>query len=349
MFIVFIAGFFIAAENSLAAPSISGVSGTVSDGQSVIISGSSFGTKATAAPNLWDTVSNKYSLSNGATIPTGGSYPWEENGYYAPTGGTKFDSTAGDQRDIHSAACYKATGDDPTLRGHLVSGATELYISWWAKFTASTMGADQSSKFMRLNGNPYTGDAGNRTFSWDPSAGNYVFDNAYCPTPTGNDNDLGDSQWHFLEVYANQSSLKTLTMRTDGVTTTLNSSGCGSWNWDYVWLMGFDRGGTSPTNPTVYMDQIYIDNTRARVMIGNASTYAASGHFEMQPPTAWNSNGQSVTATVNQGSFANGATAYVYVVDSTGAVNANGYAVTFGSGGGGDTTPPASPTGLSVS
>src|SRR5574343_493704 len=39
----------------LAAPSISGVSGTVSSGQSVTIAGSGFGSKSSAAPMKWDT------------------------------------------------------------------------------------------------------------------------------------------------------------------------------------------------------------------------------------------------------------------------------------------------------
>ena len=39
---------------ALGAPAISGVSGTLSSGQTVTISGSGFGTKPQAAPLLWD-------------------------------------------------------------------------------------------------------------------------------------------------------------------------------------------------------------------------------------------------------------------------------------------------------
>lgn len=86
-----------------------------------------------------------------------------------------------------------------------------------------------------------------------------------------------------------------------------------------------------------YMSDVYIDNTWARVEIGDASTYAACTHKEIQPATAWTDNADptsdSITVTLNQGSFADESTAYVYVVDSTGAVNANGYEITFGSSG----------------
>ena len=134
-----------------AAPAVSSISGTVTHGATVTIAGSGFGTKTPVAPNLWDTVSNQYSLSNGSVIPVGGSHPWQENGYFT-TNGTVFDSTAGDQRNSKSAACYKLTGNDPTLRGHPVPGATELYISFWYKSSVDIQSGNQSSKIMRLNG-----------------------------------------------------------------------------------------------------------------------------------------------------------------------------------------------------
>ncbi|MCD6288604.1 MAG: hypothetical protein J7M12_05765, partial [Candidatus Hydrogenedentes bacterium] len=59
---------------------------------------------------------------------------------------------------------------------------------------------------------------------------------------------------------------------------------------------------------------------------GNASTWSACTHREIQIPTAWSND--TITFTVNQGSFPYG-TAYLYVVDSTGAWNENGYPITF--------------------
>jgi hypothetical protein len=45
---------------------------------------------------------------------------------------------------------------------------------------------------------------------------------------------------------------------------------------------------------------------------------------------------------VRQGSFGSSGSAYLYVVDASGASNANGYPITFGGG----STGPAIPTGL---
>jgi gamma-glutamyltranspeptidase len=97
-------------------------------------------------------------------------------------------------------------------------------------------------------------------------------------------------------------------------------------------------------NLDVYTDDTYIDTTRARVEIGNAPTWAQSNVREIQIPSAWSNS--SITITINQGAFSNGDTVYLYVVDSNGNVNSNGYPVTIG--GISSTNPPSPPTGLYV-
>ncbi len=154
--------------------------------------------------------------------------------------------------------------------------------------------------------------------------------------------------WHLVEAFLDQNN-KTAWLKVDGSTLgTFTASSCKTWNWNEIWRLGYDGGGTTPPSINLWMDDVYIDNTQSRVMIGNASTLAGSTHLELQPPTAWNSNGQSVTITVNQGSFADSATAYLYVINANGNVNINGYPITFSSGSS-DTTPPTisggSPTG----
>ena len=75
-----------------------------------------------------------------------------------------------------------------------------------------------------------------------------------------------------------------------------------------------------------FYDNIYIDKSIARVEIGNASTYAASTRREVQIPSSW---GNSIQITVNKGGFSSGQAAYLYVMDSSGRVNTNGYPITF--------------------
>lgn len=79
---------------------------------------------------------------------------------------------------------------------------------------------------------------------------------------------------------------------------------------------------------TYYFDDIYIDDSWARVEIGNNSVYDNCTHREMQiPKGVWAQN--SVTFTVNQGSFNNGDKAYLFVVDGNGVASV-GKQIVFG-------------------
>ena len=76
-----------------------------------------------------------------------------------------------------------------------------------------------------------------------------------------------------------------------------------------------------------YWDELYVDNTLARVEIGNASSWDACTHREIQIPSTWSQD--TVTVTVRQGTFAPAANAFLFVVDSSGTPSA-GYPVQFG-------------------
>ena len=111
-------------------------------------------------------------------------------------------------------------------------------------------------------------------------------------------------------------------------------------DWQYVFpsfYYGNRSGYTTVRDMDMYIDDIYISDTRARVEIGNASTWSACTVREIQIPTSWSST--QIAFTVNQGGFANG-TYYVYVVDDDGAYNSSGTAITFETSGGSDTSPP---------
>jgi hypothetical protein len=80
---------------------------------------------------------------------------------------------------------------------------------------------------------------------------------------------------------------------------------------------------TLPAGSTVWADNVYMDTTWARVMIGNAPTWNASTQREIQIPTAWSST--SLSVVLNQGRLADLRNGYLYVIDANGNVNANGY------------------------
>ena len=97
--------------------------------------------------------------------------------------------------------------------------------------------------------------------------------------------------------------------------------------WENVWVgqyLGHDADDVCAGigDSYAYWDDVYIDTTQARVEIGDAPTYEASLHREIQLPTAWSDS--SITITVNQGGFSNLPNLYLYVTDSDGHVNSTG-------------------------
>ena len=237
-------------------------------------------------------------------------------------------------------AQYKAVNTESAYLDGLTWAKTgRAYVSWWFKTSTNVGGDTHSSKFLRMSD---SSDEINRTFSWT-QLHNYVYDTSagcssgYCSmewesiTPAPN-------AWTFFEAWFNSSN-STYTLRANGKTITSVSYAPGSTSFNELWKIGFDGGGVSPPAITWWMDDVYVDNSFSRVMLGNASTYAASTVFEMQAPTSWASSSISVIA--NQGAFADGASAYIYVVDSNGVVSNGGAGVklTFG-----ETTTPMPPT-----
>jgi hypothetical protein len=77
-----------------------------------------------------------------------------------------------------------------------------------------------------------------------------------------------------------------------------------------------------------WLDDLYLDCSRARIELGNAATWAACTHREIQPWTSWADN--AVTITVNHGVLAHG-TQYLYAIKPDGTpFNANGHPVVLG-------------------
>ena len=93
-------------------------------------------------------------------------------------------------------------------------------------------------------------------------------------------------------------------------------------------------------------DDIYIDNTFARVMLTNNPDYLSSTIIEPQIPSAWNI--ENITCTVNLGRLPDNETAYLFVFDSENIHNTVGYPVTVGDSAGDGTIVIDSPTNLRI-
>lgn len=84
--------------------------------------------------------------------------------------------------------------------------------------------------------------------------------------------------------------------------------------------------GCAESSP--FFDDVYMaigPSARARVEIGDASTYGNCTNLSIATVTSWSDT--AVTATVRQGSFTNFNSAYIYVIDANGNVNQSGFRI----------------------
>lgn len=335
----------VAASTSVNDASFSAATGSFVNGSPFTITstdiGGTFGTKSVAAaPSLFDrvdsvnergTVGTPYSgLSDGDAIPTGGSNPWNTNNGPTGTGDIKYE-TSDTMRHSNSTAMYKAVNRG--ILGDFVTDAEtdQLYVSWWFKYDADVSGGDHSSKWIRL----YDGNGSNFDSygtSWTQAAVQQYEDggiNVNKDCSMGGDPDV----WHFYEHwYDGTGDPNKLYIRMDGVNQCTNTDPSIEWadptpsgyTMNGIYRIGFDGGGVSPPTVGYVMCDIYVDNSLARVMLGNASTYSACTAFEMQPCTSWSSD--SITFTANTGAIT--VTGWLYVVkEDDSVVNSSGYSV----------------------
>ncbi len=355
--------FAVVAAPSFAAPVVAQVSGTMSDKTSVSISGSGFGTKSQAAPHKWDDFENG---TAGAPL----------NGWYLSS--TLGDGYVASYSTTRVRAAGRKSAYQNFTNGNYNSvmaltdqspGFKTIYISGW--FYREIGGApSRNVKTWGLRGGPgFSEYAPNIRMDQYPGQGSGQIatleaSNGVCNSPdqagtvVKNDWGIGDNlfpnAWHRFEVWVDTDSAGSngeYTIWVDGVVRASVKGQIVAHDCAFPMVMLQNYYATDTGSPTPWMrhywDEVYIDRTRARIEIGNASTWAASTHREIQVPTAWSSN--SITFKANQGSFSAGETAYLYVIDSAGVPSA-GYPITIGSGGSGGSTPtaPQAPGGLTV-
>lgn len=331
----------------LGAPNISGVTGAFIDKQEVTISGSGFGTKSPANPQLWVPFDTD---KNPSTLGVVDAWLFNEAGISFTSNGGWGASGACQVLNAPAVSAGLAAGfetwnfNDPGQKSYIHRRSKRMY-------NTSAMDGNGGLKAMKMDYNETYGD-------------NVVFNRTTNQWISQN---FGDSSYYYFDADNNYPDW--LTEETIIQANTVANAGADVDTYiQYVrtgnspeseWITFWDNG-TEPFNAITfwryassspmtagqapeYWDDLYVDNTWARIIIGDASTLSASIHREIQIPLAWAST--SITANINKGTFANGATAYLYIVDQNGEFNSNGFPIVINSS---DAIAPNAPIGLTI-
>ncbi|NTW27418.1 MAG: hypothetical protein HGA36_03770 [Candidatus Moranbacteria bacterium] len=353
---LFLISFFMLPSFVSAAPEIlAPTPTTISNAESVAISGSGFGAKSVALPIKWD---NFESGADGDDLAG-----WS----LSSSGGPNPKYSTSRKHAGSSAGMAQFFGSNYNCSAYMgLNDLSEVYFSYWVFIEHVSGDVSRNIKTARavgsveykdpnvtmpgmgvthLNENP-------ALYYWSPNDLNttsrYPIDHGISVLTLGG--------WHHIEMYGKASDVDIANgaikfwdngveawNKTDAITVTSQQAPPQSHtykNFVLPFYVAHDQGG----DYNIYYDDVYVDNTQARIMLCAGNAWSNRAHCEIQNPTAWSDTSSAVT--INQGAFLDGTTAYLYVVDENGDVNSSGYSVTLS--GVLDVTAPSAPTGLGV-
>jgi hypothetical protein len=347
-----------AAAQAVSAPVAQHVSGALNHGGLITILGSGFGTKAKAAPLVWDDatgvdISEKWS---GAWPNTIGPY---NTNYHAPMRNIGLPHNhdtryiAGDHYSLTRATAVPggATGGGNVVvfKDINLPKPFNIYASWYQRLDNEwTFGTSNNIKTFAYSmccspyqlphdwftayGPPHPTSSSDRGSQWvitaddgkslinpDLKGHNAWWGSAVNPTA---------GKWSKVEVAVK------VTDQDDGYLQVYEN---GKQVVDYVGptdkFPGTARtigiGGWSlvkgPNNWRYFAD-IYLDTSLSRIVLANNAVLSQATIVENQIPSSWSDT--EITATVNLGQFEAGQTAYLFVVDSSGTPGTSGLRVT---------------------
>lgn len=330
-----------------AAPNISSVSGAgmYQTGNTITISGTGFGAHRDYSPSHQYLANYFDDFESGALNRSAGF--WD----VGDQSGIVLDN--GPRNRANSTYCARQERGDTTKKtilGHYGdSTQRQLYIYGWRWFQDFNTVDGTNAKIFRV-WSSYSSDYNwvmgvlgptawqTGRFGWTIETSHTVAGNVYYGS-------LGSEfreSWHLYEIFIDREN-NLITVWMDGQEKLRASPA--DWGTFNPYAIIYDRYSHETDSPYTYTDDCYISHTQARVMIGNSPQFSSATHREIQLPLSWTDT--SVSIRFNRGSFPSADTVYLYVVDGAGGVNASGYPIQL-SGTVTDTTPPARPTGVTV-
>lgn len=338
----------MAAKVAIAAPQVNSVDGTLAHGARMTINGTAFGTKANAAPAVWETcpqegLSSQWSGAwpNRSTnpdynlrcrAPIRGIQPPHSNvsNYMAGAHGETNGYNAGWNvmaYKTRTITTYPAYGyyswyerNDPNWRFGIGSNGDNNHKTW--DFSEGTEPYSMPPNWYVEHKPSFSSATGSGEFHLLDDAGNFplsVWGNTPIPNPW--------QEWVKVEVIVkytkdatgwvkvysnNRLVLDEAGLLTDPYAGNVRTEAIG----------GFTRNVNSASNWRYFSD-MYIDYSLSRVVLANSATYSQATIVEVQPAVTW-ADGQ-VSINANLGRLAGSSTIYLFVFDANGVANSSGH------------------------
>jgi hypothetical protein len=329
--------------SALAQPSIFDTQGLFNHGESVTIVGDDFGIKSPAAPLRYD---NFEDGTLGEFLPNqseGGWYTINHvpGTFMKPTYSKDRQRVPGEMVVIQDYS----NGRNSTI-GLMGIDANKIYMSGWTYRDdyEGTAGLSENQKLWGNFGKQDSQPQARVDTYWGATGGGHIYTTDLDGSVTAADWSIKNPEsqrfgrWFRLERYMHAGTgngtdnswvsahdMGQVVDRIGEINGTFYSEGLG---YDY-WILGHYFARTDEAHLKVYYGELYVDNTLARVEIGNAAKFGDCTHREIQIPTAWNDD--SLTFTANLGTFNSGEQVYLFVVDENDNPSA-GFSITLGEG-----------------
>lgn len=340
--------FFIASTvpfhlSALAQPVITGVSGSLSHGTAVTISGLGFGSKTAGPPIIWDDFEK--GIQGGAikgNLPVIGP-AWDD--YFNGTIGPKYSNVGVRPNSTVSSFHDFLNGGSNISLEYSGQHSSVYFTFWWKMQKQSTSWSRNIKPWLEYGSDgllPMTYAGLGMGGTADSKLRSSVQDNPTINIPTlwGSTRieDI-ENEWVRFEVYLVQSTPNVpdgkykmwvhrpsspvpsilLDLNGDAYITRTTTKTWRQWHFGSY----FAKDNPTDARALVYIDDLYFDTTQARVEIGNAPNWTAVTHREIQVPTSWADT--SVQVTLNKGSFGSLNDTYLYIVNADGTANPVGF------------------------
>ncbi len=325
--------------------------GDLSDGTTIEITGVSFGTKSVNSPLVFV---NSEGKTNKTQLDESSLYIEEENRYFYDDSQTHSKGMAiklNTQRWPNGVLLFYDMG---------VEGTNEVYFTFWSRIdflvgddSETTAGAQIKWTCIRAEKNRTESGYGfypwywkvDGAFEWKTQAAGVVYDDYVVDGSNWVDEAPTENTWFRIEIYGKRASapyeadgtwiVKCIEPEDNRVVTITDNTkqithGSEDGTWRYVgWRNEITNASSADSQSEVdmWIDDIYIDNSRARVEMGDSPVFEDCLHREIQVPTVWTDS--SIQIELNQGSFQTGDTVYLFVIDEAGNVS-EGFEIVIG-------------------